>query len=85
MDLTPRTDDQLLSPAEAGQRDGHFVSAEFAREVERETHKLPTLIAALKVIATARTKHLRSFQMQECINEQKQLARNALADIGEGW
>ena len=51
-------------------------------ELAKEREKL---ILALGKIARTRTTHLRSSQMQECINEQKQSARDALAYIGEDW
>ena len=61
------------------------LEAVYKGQISELTKQRDTLDAALAIIARKRTTHLRSSQMQECINEQKQSARNALADIGEDW
>ena len=61
------------------------LEAVYKGQISELTKERDKLVLALGMIARKRTTHLRSSQMQECINEQKQSARDALADIGEDW
>lgn len=59
------------------------VLPENATYIAHTANAYPQLVAALREIACERTTHLRSNQMQDCINGQKARAATILRELGE--